>query len=172
MESIISWVLSRRFPRRILSTMTFFADGSVVRAPSFSLWRGTHLNAFGEVAGLLDARRRRQWHAFGWLDPDADYRTGQCPQSVVHGLIDAARKPVQQTRGFHHCALCGTSDASSMGTAYQTPDGGNLILGSACLEMQDRERQMWIAPNLVLHYIDAHQYLPPDPILQAFGDTV
>ena len=146
--------------------MVRFADGAIVRAPSLAVWWKTRSSAFGEKGSFAESRRHREWRTFGWLDPSAEFRTGPCPEPAVRRLVEAAKTPVQRTRGFHLCEFC--EEREPMGTTYPTGDGGKLLLGSACLEVFDGEGNVWIAPNLVLHYIDSHRYLPPDPILEVF----
>lgn len=43
--------------------------------------------------------------AFGWLDPEQEVRTGECPHDVLVLLEDAAREPINQTRGWHICGF-------------------------------------------------------------------
>ena len=124
--------------------------------------------------GSVLTRRRWPWQrdtlAFGWLDPAHPFRQGACPPAVLAGLEESARRPVDQTRGYHVCAFCpprtGTADQpwATLGpTPYVTRAGDTIDLGSASLEVVTGGRR-GVAPNLVLHYVSEHGYLPPDEV--------
>ncbi|TBT83210.1 hypothetical protein ET989_12090 [Propioniciclava sinopodophylli] len=114
--------------------------------------------------------------AFGWLDAGHAFRQGACPPALLGHLEAAARHPVDRTRGFHVCTLCpppATPDErwGVFGpTHHQTTEGDTLALGSASLEVHAGRRR-WVAPNLVLHYIAAHGYLPPDEVVGAVASS-
>ncbi len=149
--------------------MTYYADGTLLQRPGLLEWQKNHRDAFGVVSTLGEARRRRSWRTFGWLEPGNDYRTGACPPEFLRVLEAAADHPVNRTRGIHRCQLCPTSTHDIMAPApsYPTTTGRLLHLGSASLEVRDANGQIWIAPTLVLHYIAEHGYLPPAELADA-----
>ena len=53
-------------------------------------------------------------------------------------------------------------------TEYTTQQGDTLHLGSASIEVMAGGRG-WVAPNLVLHYVAEHGYLPPDEVVAALS---
>lgn len=108
-----------------------------------------------------------QWSAFGWLGTDHDYTDGYTPETFIQTLEAAATAPAFVTRGFHRCPYCPTSPGSFGPTEYQTHDGKYLQLGSACLKVTDQQHRVWLAPNLVLHYISEHGYRPPSEFLNS-----
>ncbi len=105
--------------------------------------------------------------AFGWLDPAHDFTRGDCPPHVVAALEDAARTPVDRTRGWQRCGLCPRDEHGP--TSYTTTAGDQLSLGDASLEVPARGRTRWVAPTLVLHYIHAHGYRPPQDLVDLLG---
>lgn len=145
--------------------MTYLADGDVVHAPSTLEWWRTRRDAIGQQLTLREARQIPQWVAFGWLDSEHPYATGSCPAPLVASLEQAASRPLWRTRGYHRCPLCPPGALPAMpGTPYETASGEVLLLGDACLEIRARDKTTWVAPNLVLHYIETHGYLPPDAL--------
>ncbi|MGA4506352.1 hypothetical protein ACQB6R_12460 [Propionibacteriaceae bacterium G1746] len=120
---------------------------------------------------LYGDRRRVPWTrprpvlAFGWLEPGRPYLVGQCPVVVVAAL--ERLEPVDRTRGFHACGFC-EGAAAFAGAPHRTLDGRDLVLGSASLAVTVGGNR-WVAPNLVLHYITAHGYLPPDEGVRGLG---
>ena len=126
--------------------------------------------------GAVLARRRRPWQkdilAFGWIDPRHHHRTGPCPQAVLLALEKLALRPVDRTRGFHACPYCPRPEGARWGfmaTKYRTAAGEELELGSASIAVEV-DGQTWKAPNLVVHYIKEHGYLPPDDIVRALAE--
>lgn len=130
--------------------------------------------------GSTMPRRRWPWQrdtaAFGWLDSQHPFRRGACPPGVLEYLEQAARNPVDRTRGYHACVFCPPREVApnqpwaALGpTPHQTSNRDMLELGSASLEVH-ADGKRWVAPNLVLHYITEHGYLPPDDVIAAGSD--
>jgi hypothetical protein len=121
-------------------------------------------HADGELLASSRWFRGRTTRAFGWLDPRHSYATGSCQEQVVLALEDAARSPIDRTRGWHTCPFCqGASRHAS--TPYTTSTGEVMELGDASLEINVDSRRRWLAPNLVLHYIADHDYVPPGEVI-------
>ena len=152
--------------------LPYIADGITAGEPQIRgwLWRMKRLSEDQELVGLSGIPASfGQWTAFGWLEPGHEYTAGLSPGTFVQALEMAALAPVFVTRGFHMCQYCSASPENFGPTAYETRDGGQLQLGSACLKVTDRQQRVWLAPNLVLHYISEHNYLPPTDLLESFG---
>lgn len=45
--------------------------------------------------------------------------------------------------------------------------GGEMRLGSAEIVVKSSSGQVFVAPNLIVHYIEAHSYLPPREFVEA-----
>ncbi|MGD8214803.1 hypothetical protein [Aestuariimicrobium sp. Y1814] len=116
---------------------------------------------YSPVRGLARWRARPPL-AFGWLEPGHPYRRGQAPVAVLVALEQLALAPVDQTRGYHGCGFCRHPGLS--GTPYRTLHGHDLLLGSASIAATIEGRR-WVAPNLVLHYLTSHDYLPPAEVV-------
>src|SRR5215470_9027584 len=87
--------------------------------------------------------------AVGWLDSTIPYPKGSVAKSSISKLIRCAAQPVNLTRGFHVCQFCNT--ARSKGEIRVV--GANGIV--------------YAAPVLISHYIEKHEYKPPDQFLEA-----
>jgi hypothetical protein len=85
--------------------------------------------------------------AVGWLDSNMKYGRGSTPTAVYQKLKDFVRSPWQPFlyAGHHECNLCqfhGESHGAS-----------NLFIPF--------EGKIYVAPELITHYINAHHYQPP-----------
>ena len=69
-----------------------------------------------------------------------------------------------QTRGFHLCPFCPNPD---FGVPLEV-DGKTIKLGSAEIHVEDDHGGVFVAPDLLYHYIVVHHYRPP----RGFIETV
>lgn len=150
--------------------LPYIADGITVGEPQTRGWlwrrkRPRPHQALAELSGIPASFG--QWAAFGWLDPGHHYTAGFSPKTFIQALEVAAMDPVFVTRGYHRCQYCPASLGSFGPTTYQTHDGKQLQLGSACLKVTDNQQRVWVAPNLVLHYISEHDYRPPGEVIDS-----
>lgn len=102
--------------------------------------------------------------AVGWLDRDFDYTRGEVDPDVVANLCDMLVSPWEPavTMGWHDCPFCRFSD----GPRQFTYNGVTVNLGVSNVFVP-ADGCIYIAPSLVLHYIDAHDYSPPEPFCDA-----
>jgi hypothetical protein len=127
--------------------MTYFADLSDYEyMPEFSR------------AGTLNV---------GWLDPGHQIHQGRVNDDAAATLWQCCKVSVAQTRGIHLCELCNSGIPS-----IAERDGVKLLLGSAEIRVLTKGGRIYAAPTLIYHYIEVHQYLPPDEFLQALADGV
>jgi hypothetical protein len=86
--------------------------------------------------------------AIGWLDRNLDCRRGPTPSRVFAGLVELLANPFMPvaTAGTHICNLCQFEDDAPVGHRYLLVPSGKFI---------------YAAPELILHYINAHWYQPP-----------
>ena len=96
-----------------------------------------------------------RWHevliAVGWLEPGNSFATGKVSKKFLEQLVGLLRDPWQPvvTAGHHRCAFCRFTGERNMIVAGTD----NLFIPArACV---------YVAPSLVAHYIDAHEYCPP-----------
>ena len=98
--------------------------------------------------------------AIGWLDKAHLFTTGSCTDAFLNKLRKFSERCNESTRamgwgvfaGFHRCELC----HGSTGTHNFAVPANDLL---------------YVAPELIVHYIDEHDYLPPDEFIAATLDA-
>ena len=91
--------------------------------------------------------------AVGWLDREHAYPSGDVDRAVYTALVEMLKNPWQPGAfgGWHDCNLC----------RYRSESRGssNLFIPF--------EGQLFVAPEMIAHYMNAHGYRPPDVFCQA-----
>lgn len=102
--------------------------------------------------------------AVGWLDPAQAYATGRVPHGVFDALMTLSVNPWQPTAtlGVHRCGFC----VHTGGPGLVQKDDWSVRIGNRTLFVPG-ERVLYVAPVMVVHYIDAHGYKPPEEFVQA-----
>lgn len=102
--------------------------------------------------------------AVGWLDGAHAFTLGHVEMHLVEKLKTMAiEQPAQQARGFSSCEVCGLEQV------LIEHRGVERRLGSAELWIPDAVVQgsAFAAPDMVIHYIVDHGYLPPEVFLRS-----
>ena len=102
--------------------------------------------------------------AIGWLDPGHPYSRGPIPSELFESLAQLAVHPWQPVvaAGLHSCPFCVfTGGPTSIRVADASVQLGmnNIFVPAA--------DAVYVTPSLVLHYIDAHEYAPPEEFRRA-----
>lgn len=102
--------------------------------------------------------------AAGWLEPEYAYPQGPLQPFVVERLIELLVDPWQPfaDMGTHDCGFCRLTGGPCQFTYGNTSiqmKVNNLFVPS--------EQHVFVAPSLILHYMDAHQYCPPQEFQEA-----
>ena len=106
-----------------------------------------------EPCTYLTKTPTEQLLAVGWLSSHKPYPTGRTPKEVYDRLIELARDPwsPSTSMGSHECDLC-----QFTGEAFAS---ANIFIPAGdCL---------FAAPALIVHYVNAHHYRPPDVFCDA-----
>ncbi len=92
--------------------------------------------------------------AVGWLDRNLEFPKGSTPSPVFDRLVIFFQNPFMPvaSSGYHSCNLCQFTANAPTGSRY-------LLVPS--------DKLLYAAPELVLHYIAAHWYRPPDVFCDA-----
>ena len=87
----------------------------------------------------------------GWLDIGKDYPKGEVSKELIEKIKLA---PTQERyKGFHLCPFCDKNKGRPAScTSNQQVEGNGKI---------------YVFPQLLAHYIESHQYLPPKEFLDA-----
>jgi hypothetical protein len=94
--------------------------------------------------------------AVGWLEHGHPFTTGSVSAGFRSKLEELVRSPWMPVffMGPHFCTICKAKDpALRHGAAYNAFIPGNGFL--------------YVAPQLIVHYIDDHAYAPPEEFVRA-----
>ena len=102
----------------------------------------------------------------GWLGKDVGFPRGEVSSSLLRKIKKIVPQcSVNRMRGYQPCWFCrGTKGISRV---ISTIDGDELLLGAAELWVCDGSTTVFAAPDLIIHYIEEHHYLPPKSFLSA-----
>jgi hypothetical protein len=87
----------------------------------------------------------------GWLDQSCPFPTGDTSgrfRSVLRQLAKNIKNPMW---GSHECEFCSGKGAQGNGEIHVAAPDGNI----------------YVAPALVVHYVECHNYLPPQEFIDA-----
>jgi hypothetical protein len=90
--------------------------------------------------------------AVGWLERGKPYAAGQGDRRVYDALLEMRRNPWQPfvSMGTHECELCQFEGERGAANLFVPADG-----------------VIYVSPELIVHYINAHGYAPPDVFCRA-----
>ena len=114
---------------------------------------------FGEGTGHL--------LAVGWVDRRHPVTRGTVEPAFVARLVELLMDPWQppQTLGWHDCTFCRLTRGPGVfeygGTRIFIGTSNVFVPGQGCL---------YIAPSLILHFMDSHGYVPPEEFIEAVLD--
>ena len=94
--------------------------------------------------------------AVGWLEQGLPYSKGRVDEAVFRKLellLNNAWQPMV-CMGYHECSLCQFTAEARATTNLFVPCDGHIF----------------VCPELITHYINAHHYQPPDSFCQAVVD--
>lgn len=111
---------------------------------------------FGDSHGRL--------RAIGWLQEGHPYPRGQPPRAFFEALVALTISPWEPIvlAGRHECPFC----VFTGGPTELRVGGVRVAVGAANIFVPARDA-VYVAPSLVLHYIDAHEYAPPSEFQDA-----
>lgn len=110
----------------------------------------------------------------GWLDNIHPYPKGTVDARLIGKMKSLARNPVELYRGKHICELC----AEPRGLVKTIPPNRCIDPNGSWWQWASQrwsngeirvsgEGVVFAAPVLIVHYIEAHGYLPPAEFLRA-----
>lgn len=111
------------------------------------------------IYSYIDRHRLPNLINAGWLDVGHDFTRGAVPQGFLECLKRYCEVGVAHTRGFHECEFCQKPEVPTV--------INGLKLGSAEIRVFGSNNAIFAAPNLILHYVAAHGYRPPQQFIEA-----
>lgn len=114
---------------------------------------------FADLASETQIDTGDHVRAIGWLAIDHEFSVGEVSREFATRLralcetwgLSTGALWWPAAGGAHRCEFCGD---------YRS--GGNLGIPAG--------RLLFVAPQMVSHYVDAHRYRPPDPFIRAVLD--
>jgi hypothetical protein len=116
----------------------------------------------------------------GWLDNVHPYPKGAVDARLIEKMKLLASTPVELYRGKHVCELCAEPP-----DLVKTTLPNRVVLDPNCSWARwvgqrssngeirvSGEGIVFAAPVLIVHYIEAHSYLPPAQFLKAVDDAL
>ncbi|SPD76515.1 conserved hypothetical protein [uncultured Desulfobacterium sp.] len=98
----------------------------------------------------------------GWLDKNHDFQKGDTSEEFIERLAWLTiYSTVKHTPGIHRCTLC---QPGAFGFHLISHEGNSFILGSAEIRVKGN-RAAYAAPDLLIHYVLGHRYLPPEDFI-------
>jgi hypothetical protein len=103
--------------------------------------------------------------AIGWLDGTHSFSTGPADRDLLLRLVVLAESPWEPVMlmGYHTCELCIQPDTHMTPVVFE---GRRLHVGVHNLFVPGYG-VIYAAPSMILHYILAHGYRPPDEFAEA-----
>lgn len=103
----------------------------------------------------------------GWLSSDHPFLKGLVSDEFLARLRKLIQAPVDLTRGFHLCEFCPPPPATTTEGGLPSIDPAPGTIGNGEIRVSDKSGKTYVAPVLILHYVQAHGYLPPSEFIQA-----
>ena len=90
----------------------------------------------------------------GWLGKGQEFKIGKTPWLFRRKLRKIAENPIHHGMdGVHTCDFCERREKAAAGHGEIRVDGEGSIT--------------YVAPTLVVHYVEKHKYLPPQQFIDA-----
>jgi hypothetical protein len=102
-----------------------------------------------------------------WLSKEHPYQQGPSPEWLVGHLRDRIAQPVNLYRGSHACEFCPEPPTKELAGGIEIRDYPKETLGNGEIRVRALDGKIYVAPVLILHYIECHGYLPPRVFIEA-----
>jgi hypothetical protein len=103
----------------------------------------------------------------GWLSQEHPYESGPVPPEFVEAVRKLVASPVNLYRGVHLCEFCLDPPVVTTRGGLRMIDPARGTTGNGEIRVSASDGLTYVAPILVLHYIEAHQYRPPKSFVVA-----
>ncbi|GAB3150836.1 hypothetical protein GCM10027290_39010 [Micromonospora sonneratiae] len=108
----------------------------------------------------------------GWLDVSESFSSGPVCEGFLEKLGFMVESPINVTRGAHLCAFCLVEVQSKCG---EKMNGMLMVqsverlggLGNGEIVVKGEGGVCYFAPVLIYHYVEKHEYQPPDEFVDA-----
>ena len=153
---------------------------SILENCSARCWERTWVCAIGRHVPTMEARAvayfpdlsaysyssdDRPMLNVGWLGRGKSFEMGDVGREAWDELVRLASDPVNIMRGLHDCEFCDVESPVRVPSDYSAK--GFASLGTGEIRVRGEGGRLYVAPTLLLHYIQSHNYLPPEDFIQA-----
>jgi hypothetical protein len=103
----------------------------------------------------------------GWLARGHVFPVGEVPKALIDALRRLVTSPENLYRGYHSCEFCPDPPVvvSSTGLRVSSPPGETM--GNGEIRVAGARGKIYVAPVLVAHYVQVHNYVPPERFIRA-----
>lgn len=102
--------------------------------------------------------------SIGWIEDDTNFNKGKVSEQFIKSLFEYVKFPINPTRSIYKNLVLDGENVSFV-ACY---NGYNILLGTAEIRVIDNcNDTVYAAPNLILHYVMNHNYLPPENFINA-----
>jgi hypothetical protein len=103
----------------------------------------------------------------GWLSGDYAFASAAPEENFVAALRRLITNPVNLYRGYHYCEFCPPPrferTEAVVVRMIETPG----TFGNGEIRVKGSNGLTYVAPTLILHYVEQHHYSPPDEFVHA-----
>ena len=126
------------------------------------------MSEYFDFSRYMYRQKEKNTFNIGWLEKN-DFTKGKVSQIFLENLFEYIKYPIHMTRGLYH-NLQLDNETDTFTACYK---GYEILLGSAEIRVIDVDNKtIYASPNLILHYIVNHNYLPPDNFIRAVNNGV
>ena len=115
------------------------------------------------IDGIRNSHTYTAHYCVGWLGNEHDFPVGKLEHDIIAQIWRASLIPAIQFKGYHNCQLC----KHPFGATAVEFDGQVAKIGCGIIAVESQPGVLLVAPDLILHYVLSHEYLPPSELLEA-----
>jgi len=103
----------------------------------------------------------------GWLSKSYEFSVGEVDTLAAQIIRKLTQTPVNKFRGIHYCELCPPPIKKKKDGFISYETIRHCPYGNGEIHVLGENGIIYIAPALVSHYIDQHNYQPPREFIDA-----
>jgi hypothetical protein len=107
----------------------------------------------------------------GWLSSAFDFERQAPDEKLVAALRKLIAQPVNLYRGYHYCEFCPPPQFIRSATGAVSIIETHCASGNGEIRVNGEEDLIYVAPILILHYVEEHDYAPPEAFVRAVQRT-
>jgi hypothetical protein len=101
----------------------------------------------------------------GWLGGGNTFPVGDTDEAFLQALRCLVAQPVNLYRGYHKCEFCPDSPPE-LRNGFRWNTNPPEVLGNGEIRVTSNGIT-YVAPVLIRHYVEVHQYKPPTAFIEA-----